>query len=322
MDLAVRRLARARGRTSVLNGRAGSWTGLEHPGHDRGVAGARRPARPPSANGPSSGLGEAAHVRAGLAEVAREHLGEHDQVGARRRQVGDRGPVVGRVEGGGVLDEGHPQLVGHPPSLPPGRHRWEDPPAVQQFAAVVLTGGTGARLGGRRQGHPRVRRPDAPGPRPRRGRPDADEVVVVGAPDARPPRPVRFTREDPPSGRPGGRAARRRDASSPAPPTSWSCSPSTCRWSRRGHGRPAAGRAAPGTTAPSWWTTRGRRQLAGVLDVGPAATAAARADGRPARTAAAPAAGRPRPGRRRRPAGRGARRRHLGRPARPAGSHR
>ena len=62
--------------------RAGRVVGdLEHAGHDRG-AGCGRRLGDRVANGPSAGSAYGAHVRAGLAEVAGERLGEHHQVGA------------------------------------------------------------------------------------------------------------------------------------------------------------------------------------------------------------------------------------------------
>lgn len=71
---------------------------------------------------------------------------------------------------------------------------------MQQFAAVILTGGTGSRLGGADKatlgyaGRSLLDRAlDAVGL--------ATQIVVVG-PRTPTPRPVRFTREDPPSGGP------------------------------------------------------------------------------------------------------------------------
>ena len=148
MDLAVRRRGRAP-RSDQRVERAGRVvTGLEHPGHDRGVAGARgllerrrRTARRASRRSRS---------RPSRAPRSRGRTPRGTPPGREpgRRQVGDRGPVLGRVEGGGVLDEGHPQLVGHPPSLPPGRHRVGGSAPCSSSPRVILTGGTGARLGG------------------------------------------------------------------------------------------------------------------------------------------------------------------------------
>jgi molybdopterin-guanine dinucleotide biosynthesis protein A len=81
---------------------------------------------------------------------------------------------------------------------------------VQEFAAVILTGGAGARLGGvdkaaiEYAGRSLLARAvDAVA--------GATEIVVVGPP-APTPAPVRFTREDPPSGGPAAGLLAGRDA--------------------------------------------------------------------------------------------------------------
>ena len=67
-------------------------------------------------NGPSSGSAYALTSEPGLAEVAREGLGEDDQVGAGRDRLGEAGAVGGGVEPARPLVDAHAQLV---ESMPP-----------------------------------------------------------------------------------------------------------------------------------------------------------------------------------------------------------
>ena len=101
-------------------------------------------------------------------------------------------------------------------------------PEAAGFCGVVLAGGTAARMDGIDKAGLELdgrtlldRAVDAFA--------DADEVVVVGPRTVPTPRPVTFTREDPPRGGPvAGLPHRRRRPPAPARP--WSgCWPSTCR---------------------------------------------------------------------------------------------
>ncbi len=159
-----------------------------------------------SAKGPSSGSANGATDGAGLPEVTRERLREDHEVRIVGTQLRELGPVVGRVQGRGCLD----QRDVHSPTLPRGwntAHRAQPPVRNRihggvsaAFSAVVLAGGTAARMGGADKAGIELG-----------GRTllehaldavvDAVEVVVVGDPVPT-DLPATFVREDPPYGGP------------------------------------------------------------------------------------------------------------------------
>ena len=145
--------------------------------------------------GPSSGSACAREVGAGVAEVAGEGLGQHDQVGAVGHRL-TQPPTVGLGVQRRRLLHQHDL---HGASLPPRRRRRGGRATGRaEWAAVVLTGGTASRMGGADKAA-----------LARGGRrlldlaleavAGADEVVVVG-----PAVPTRGRSPSPARSRPGG----------------------------------------------------------------------------------------------------------------------
>ena len=118
MDLPVRRLRPAPHEQRVERPAAGIAAGLEHPGHHRGPTFLGHP-RQLGPEWPVLALGERAQVGSRLPEVAREDLGEDDQVAVARGQLGQELPVGIGLETRGLLHEADPEAVpgGHMPRL-------------------------------------------------------------------------------------------------------------------------------------------------------------------------------------------------------------
>jgi hypothetical protein len=110
MDLAVVGDGLAAHHHGVVRRAAGA---LEHAGHDRRASFGGHPRHLGSERAVDR-LGHLGQAGAGLAEVARERLGQHHQVRVVGDEVGQTGPVDLRVEARRLLD----QHDLHAPSLP------------------------------------------------------------------------------------------------------------------------------------------------------------------------------------------------------------